>query len=95
MPSAIITSANTSACSSSRASSKAHNSHEYREYGASKPPQLPTPNPTSEQPTNTHPAKHASTSIRKGNVVIHNHNMGIEDLSAPSPSSSGAARPRR
>lgn len=45
--------------------------------------------------TNTPPAKHTSTSTRKGNVVIHNHNMGVEDVSAPSPSSYGAARPRR
>lgn len=74
MPPTIITSANTSACSSSRAPSKAYHSQEHREYGAT---------------------KHTSTSTRKGNVVIHNHNMGIEDASAPSPSSYGAARSRR
>ncbi|SPO06164.1 uncharacterized protein DNG_08853 [Cephalotrichum gorgonifer] len=32
-------------------------------------------------------AKHTSTSTQKGGVVVHNHNSGIEDLSAPSPSS--------
>lgn len=36
MPPTIITSANTSACSSSRAPSKAYHSQEHREYGASK-----------------------------------------------------------
>ena len=50
---------------------------------------------TRRQLINTPPAKHTSTSTRKGNVIIHNHNMGIEDASAPSPSSYGAARSRR
>ncbi|KAL2108477.1 hypothetical protein VUR80DRAFT_3754 [Thermomyces stellatus] len=30
--------------------------------------------------------KHSSTSTRCGNVIIHNHNKGIEEGSAPSPS---------
>lgn len=34
--------------------------------------------------------KYTSTSTRKGNTIIYNHNQGIEDPDAPSPSSYGS-----
>lgn len=100
MPSTVITSTRPSSCASTRSGSVAYD-REYREYGASKSPCaspcLPPlrshlPRYLTPRTTLTPSAKHTSTSTRTGGVVIHNHNKGIEDVSAPSPSYSRSRR---
>lgn len=95
MPTTEITSTYPSSCSSRHSKHPPFIRHdrEYREYGASESPFLWTPSPipplrwdARESIPLTTTAKHSSTSTRSGKVIVHNHNKGIEEGSAPSPS---------